>query len=409
MRVWLLGFLGVVATACGGGAPATGPGGRSSTSPSGAAANSATPAALTAAAANIPIAKASRGVAPPAQPKAQVTATPKSVSFAIGPQAPIVMTIDTDQDQLVTAVQGQLPAAAPCLRGEKPTSAVKSIIARVESPAPTDAVVVADATRPSTGLTGMMALLAYPTVIAVRDATSDELRVLPLRFCAVYTDSPAALPSAIEVANTGRGVVAVPSGGFERSGVRFMEPGLPAAEMAAQIGRVAQGAEIQTVRISTHSEVTISELIAELEAALAAKTREVIVVLERHEPDLLETRMTALRVSGGVPNSHARSEVVKRMDSLRACYVRAAFVDPKLGAQKLTLKAGVNAVGGLSVSAGENADAMTKCAATALAGITIPRVTAPGIIEIDLALSRTNPQDAVRGGDSFHSLHGTGP
>ena len=149
MRASLLLSL-ATAAACGGGGPAAGTG-TTAAAGGGGGDGAAAPAALTNAAASVPIAKASQGVAPPAQPKALVTASPKAVTFSIGSDAPIVMTGDTDPDELVTAVHARLPAAAPCVRGAKPTAAVKYVVARAEPPAPTDAVVLADATRPSTG------------------------------------------------------------------------------------------------------------------------------------------------------------------------------------------------------------------------------------------------------------------
>jgi hypothetical protein len=394
----------VVTAACGGRAPAPGVGAQPGPG-TGQAATKVPPSVLQSVA-GLPLPETSRGVALPANAKAYVIAAQKAVRFSIGDTPAIEMTADTDTDVLLADVHARLAPAAPCTRGATATTAVQHIIARVEAPAATDAVVAIDGSRPSTGLVGMIAVLGYPTVIAVRDPKSNEVRALPLRFCAGYAASPPSLPSTVEVATTPMGIFALSSGGYQRSGVAFPPATAPASELADHIGRATQGAELRTVRIFTHENVSINAFVVQLEAALAANTREVIVVLDRREPDLLTVRMTATRVSGGVPQSRARSELLNRMEALRACYVRAAFTNPQL-AGKITLKAGVNAVGALSVSVAADTDEMTRCAATALANIRVPNVKSAGLVEIDLELARTNPRDAAAPSDI--SIHGTGP
>ena len=140
------------------------------------------------------------GVAPPRDPAATVSLieSNKLVRVAIAGHSSIDLGTDFDIDQALRDVHAKLAATSACKRGPKPETAVRQIVGRAEAPQPTDAVIVVDAEKPSTAIVGVVGLLGYPTVIAVRDPVSRQLQVLPLRFCASYAEPVPRLASAIE-------------------------------------------------------------------------------------------------------------------------------------------------------------------------------------------------------------------
>ncbi len=352
------------------------------------------------------IPEATGGVALPTAPKAYVIAAHRKlrmaiaggVAFDIDPEAPL--------GPVLHAIHAKLPPDAACARGATPETAVRYIRARAEPPHPSDAVLVVDAEVPSSAIVGIVAMLAYPTVIAVRDPSTQRVHVLPLRFCAVYSEPPAHLPSALEVMNS-RDLIVVASGGFAKGQIGPLALDSAAEPIGAAMRDAVGGAVVQSVRVFVHSEVHDQHFVNQLVAALSIGTRDVVVQLQRPDVDQIEARFERILAEGGVDGSRARSVILPQSQALQRCYRQAAFVNPAL-AGKLSIRAIVSVGGAIAPAIPASIDTtFGRCLGGVLSALVIPHVTAVGSLEVQITLARWDPT-TVQPSSDIPALHSGG-